>query len=79
MNSNQIFYCVHTFGETAGLPSEIVEEAVASFQFQKLIRYDALKSGSYQGTSSQPLWHGSDEQVDVVNRVVQFRKFIHNL
>lgn len=79
MNANQIFDCFYTFGETAGLSSEIVEEAVAPFQFQKLVRYDALKSGSHQGTWSQSLWHGSDKQVDVVNRFVQFWKFIHNL
>jgi hypothetical protein len=49
------FNCFHTSGETAGLSSEIVEEAITPFEFQKLIGYDALKSGSHQSTWSQSL------------------------
>ena len=37
------------------------------------------KVGPTKAPWSQSLWHGPDEQVDVVNRIVQFRKFIHNL
>jgi hypothetical protein len=68
-----------TFSERAGLSAEIVKVAVAPFQPQKLVGDDARKSGSNQGTFGFFLRYGSNEQINIVDRVVQQLEFLNHL
>jgi hypothetical protein len=57
----------HTFGERAGLLSQIVEEAITSFQSQKLIGYNTLESRAHRGTFHFPLGNAGDEEINIVH------------
>jgi hypothetical protein len=70
---------LYTFRKWAGLTAEIVKVAIAPFQPQKLVGDDARKSGSNQGTFGFFLRHGSNEQINIVDRVVQQLEFLNHL
>ncbi len=60
----------NTFSERAGLSAEIVKVAVTSFQPQKLLSNDTSIGGAHSSTFGFFLGHGSNQQIDIVDRCV---------
>ena len=61
------------------MSSKIVEEPITPFQFLELVGYDLLECLANQSAFSGPLRHGSDEQIDIVHRLVQTLEFSNDL
>jgi len=59
--SRKIFAVLYTFGERAGLTTEIVEVAITPFQPQKLVGDDTLEGGAYHGAFGRSLGYSGDE------------------
>ena len=56
-----------------------VEESIPPFQLLKLVGYDSLERRANQSAFSVSLRHPSDEQINIVHRLVQTLEMTNDL
>ena len=56
-----------------------VEESITPFQLLKLVGYDSLERRANQSAFSVSLRHPSDEQINIVHRLVQTLEMTNDL